>query len=128
MHFLLFLPYYFRWHYTKALRDLFLNLKNGLLFVLHFFSLALLIRTLFTPWKRLGEGYKRGFDLGAFFSTFVVNLLLRFVGFVIRFVTIILGLLTLILSFSFALILTVIWIIFPVFLAFILALAIKNFF
>ncbi len=126
MHFLMFLPYYIHWHYGRGISDLFINLKNGFLFIPRFFSLSLLVRTLSEPWKRLNEAYHKGFDPGAFFSTIILNSLLRFVGFVIRGVTLLIGTLFLFLYTVCATIFFFLWIFFPVLFLFLLALSIKN--
>jgi hypothetical protein len=128
MHFLLFLPYYFRWHYSKAISNLVLSLKEIVIFIPRFFSIPILFRTLFAPWRRLGEGYTKGFDPGAFFQTFLLNLILRIVGFVMRLLTISIALILLVLGVMLSLLVLLIWILFPVYLAFILALSIKYLF
>ena len=126
MYFLLFIPSYFRWHYSTSLKDLSNNLKNGFLFIPQFFSLSTLLRTIFSPWKRLGEEYHKGFDPSAFFSTAILNTILRIVGFVIRSVTIVISLVVLIFYTFAAITLYLVWLIFPAFLLFVLALGLKN--
>lgn len=83
---------YLTWHYTKAFADIFVVWGNFLWFVLHFFSVPVLFRTLFSPWRRLHEVYQKGFDPGAFFGTLIVNLIMRVVGVAIRIAFIIIGL------------------------------------
>lgn len=128
MNILLFLPLYLRWHYTKSLKDLYENLKSWFLFIPQFFSLPVLFKTLFSPWKRLSESYHTGFDPEAFFSTFVVNSILRVVGFFVRFLTIITAIILEVLFVIFSFGLYIFWLIFPLFLVFILALVFKNLF
>lgn len=82
---------YFRWHYSRALKDLIQIWRNCLWFIGHFFSLGILVRTLFAPWRRLDEGYKKGLEPGAWLETLIVNLLMRAVGFLIRAVFISVG-------------------------------------
>jgi len=93
MGFATLLPVYFLWHYTTALRDLIGLWGNFLWFVLNFFSVGLLARTLFSPWRRLKE-YKRsrGLDLGEALGNAAVNLIMRLVGVFVRAATIIAGL------------------------------------
>lgn len=83
---------YVKWHYGRGLRELFGVVGNFLWFITHFFSFKLLIKTLFTPWKRLGENYEGGFNLEAFASVFVVNTLMRVVGFCTRVIILSIGL------------------------------------
>ena len=82
---------YVKWHYGKGLRELLGVSRNFLWFVAHFFSFRLLSKTLFIPWKRLGESYEGGLDLGKYASTFIVNSLMRAVGLVTRSVVLIIG-------------------------------------
>lgn len=126
MHFLLFIPYYAHWHYTRGALDLISNLKNIVRFVFGFFSISILLRTIFTPWERMGESYKKGFDLESWMETFVLNTLMRFVGFVIRFITIILGLLVFAVSIILSLIIFISWILMPFLLLFILGIGVAK--
>lgn len=128
MHLFLFLPYYARWHYSRGFRDLFRNWIFIVSFVFSFFSISFLIKSLFAPWQRLNENYKKGFDPEAFFSTLLVNGIMRVVGFLTRFVVIILGLISTALSFFGGLLVLFLWAIFPLLIAFLLALCIKEFF
>jgi hypothetical protein len=82
---------YFIWHYTTALKELFGLCRNFLWFVCHFFSINVLGKTLFSPWQRMDEPYKKGFSISAFFETFIVNTLMRIVGFFIRALVILAG-------------------------------------
>lgn len=82
---------YFFWHYTRALAELLGICRNLLWFVYHFFSLGVLGKTLFSPWQKLDEPYKKGFRPSAFFETFVINIVMRIVGFLVRSFVIIFG-------------------------------------
>jgi len=126
MHFLLFIPYYVRWHYTRGVADIISNLKNILYFIFHFFSIPVLVKTLLKPWERMGESYKKGFDLESWMETFVLNSLMRIVGFVIRIITIILGIIVTIISFLFSIFIFMLWILMPIFLLFILGIGIAK--
>lgn len=75
---------YFGWHYSQALVAWWRIYGNGLWFLFHFFSVALLFRTLFSPWRRLAESYPGRFAPESIAETLVVNLLMRLVGFTIR--------------------------------------------
>lgn len=66
---------------------------NFFWFVINFFSIYVIINTFFDPWKRMGEGYPTGLDIFGWFSTVIVNSLMRFVGVMVR---------TVILAISFA--------------------------
>ena len=104
---------YIKWHYGQGLKEFFGVMGNFLWFIAHFFSFKLLLRTLFTPWKRLGENYEGGFDLGAFASSVIVNGLMRAVGFVTKIIVLSVGVISYVLVLVFAFFLFLIWILAP---------------
>jgi hypothetical protein len=104
---------YIKWHYGQGLRELFGVAGNFLWFVSHFFSFKLLLKTLFAPWKRLGETYGGGFDLSAFASAIIINSLMRAVGFVSRTLVLLVGLLSYLLVLVFSFFIFIIWILAP---------------
>ena len=88
---------YIKWHYGKALFSTFKLWKNLLLFLVQFFSLKSLFTNFFTPWKRLTDNYPAKFDLDSetlqkYFSTFIVNTIMRFFGMILRTFAITIGL------------------------------------
>ena len=108
------IPQYILWHYTLGLRSTAAFGTNLLRFLFAFFSLSLLIRTLFSPWRRLGEDYTKGLRPGAWFETFVINTLMRLVGFLIRLGLIFAGVVTLLLGVILFLSLVIGWLLAPV--------------
>ena len=104
---------YIKWHYGQGLKEFFGVTRNFLWFVVHFFSFKLLLKTLFAPWKRLGENYEGVFDCGAFASTMIVNGLMRAVGFVTKIIVLSVGIVSYILVLVFAFFLFLIWILAP---------------
>lgn len=104
---------YFVWHYSLALADLWHLTGNFCWFFYHFFSIPIVVRTLFAPWRRLGERYRRQLDPGALLGTFIVNTLMRLVGLVIRTVFLVVGLLVLFLTVIFSLMLFAVWLTLP---------------
>lgn len=86
---------YAQWHYTDALLLYIRILKNFWWFVVTYFSLPLLFKTLFVPYKRLTE-ISDG-TVGSWLEASVMNTLSRFVGFLVRLCLLIMGFLTLIL-------------------------------
>lgn len=85
------LTLWFVWHFYEVPRFLFLIWKNYISFSSDFFSVTLLIKTLFSPWRRYNWKYPRGFDAGAFFNTLISNIFSRIIGLIVRIVLIILG-------------------------------------
>ncbi len=126
MHFLLFIPYYAKWHYGRGITELVFNLKNLVIFVFNFFSIPVLLRTLVSPWERMGESYKKGFDLESWAETFVLNSIMRFVGLLIRTITIFLGLILSSISFLLAILVFLSWILMPFLLLFFLGIGIAK--
>ena len=107
---------YTRWHYGRAYRDMFAVWMNLLWFIFNFFSIFMLLGTLFQPWKRMGEGYSKGFDPAGWAETFIVNTLMRIVGAGARLTLILFGLLLAALLFFAGVIFFIVWTIMPVFL------------
>jgi hypothetical protein len=105
---------YFAWHYSTALKDYLRIWGNYLWFITRLFSMETLVRTLFSPWRRLGDPYPDHFDLELFLSSLVVNTLMRAVGFVFRILTLLVGLLCFIVLFIMGIVGFFLWIALPV--------------
>src|SRR3989338_4173067 len=104
---------YLGWHYTLALRDLIGLARNFLAFVAHFFSLTILVKTFFSPWRRLDENYQKGFNPGAWLQTFILNTLMRLFGVFCRFWLILVGGLIWLVTFGLAILAFLVWLILP---------------
>ncbi len=113
MYSLYLIPFYAKWHYTEGLRDLYRNWKSFVLFVIHFFSLRLLFLTWLSPFGRLNEEYKKGFDLEGFLETLIVNTMMRLVGFVLRTFVIVSGLVSLVAVVLLGPVLFILWVFTP---------------
>ena len=109
---------YLSWHFLEVPRNIFLGWKNFLKFGLNYFSLPLLIKTLFSPWRRYSWAYPRGFDIGKYFEVFISNLISRILGAIMRFFLIILGILAEVFIIFAGLIILFIWLALPIFLIF----------
>ncbi len=103
---------YFIWHYTKAFKDIGVLWLNFMWFVLHFFSIPLLLRTLLSPWRRISAGHKKG-DLEDWAQAIAFNLMSRVVGFLIRIVLIIVGLTVLTILFFSIVVFLIFWVSLP---------------
>lgn len=79
MHSTLFFRY-LKWHFVDAPGDILKGWGNILWFNLHFFSVPLLLRTYFAPWRRITWSYGKGFDIGRYLNVFFSNLISRILG------------------------------------------------
>ena len=83
-----------QWHFAEVPQFLFGVWKNYLYFGANYFSIPLLLSTLFSPWRRYRWRYPKGFDLGGYLSTFISNIFSRFVGAFCRIILIFFGIIT----------------------------------
>lgn len=90
--------------------------RNFILFVANYFSIVLLFKTLFNPWKRISESYGRGFDIGKFFSALTLNVLSRSIGFIMRSAAIFMGVLAEIFVLIFGAAFLILWFFLPLIL------------
>lgn len=128
MEALSFVPQYTKWHYTRGIREYIHNWMNVLWFIVQFFSFAVLIKTLLSPWERMSERYRGGLNLEAIASTFIINILMRGLGFVIRVIVLLVGFAFLVLSMIVGLLLGIAWLLFPLILFFLFALSFQYLF
>jgi hypothetical protein len=112
VRFLTIFPSYLIWHYGGAFKDYRRVSMNLLWFISNFFSIELLVGTLFSPWKRLAKDEYGGGDSN-FFTNFIVNVLMRISGFLIRSVTIVIGSIALLLTAIFLALGFIFWLLLP---------------
>jgi hypothetical protein len=105
--------FYILWHYTKAWQDLFRIIGNYLWFVGNYFSLGLLSRTLFSPWRRLAIVGGKGTP-DSWFGAILINTFMRGVGFIARSFTIIAGSVVLFSCLVFSSVLLFVWLLLPI--------------
>lgn len=79
------------WHFYEAPAFLFSVWKNYLLFVLDYFSMPLLLSTLFSPWRKTAWSYSRKFVIGEYLGNIITNTFSRILGAILRLVLIIAG-------------------------------------
>jgi hypothetical protein len=104
---------YLTWHYSQALIDTVIISLNFLWFILHFFSIPLHVRTLFSPWRRMKDQHHKGESVEDFFATLVFNFASRLVGMIARLVIIALGTALLLGAAVCALAWFALWLVFP---------------
>ncbi len=106
--------HYILWHYSRGFTDVFTGWRNILWFVWNYFSIGLLLRSLFSPWRALSEEKRgTGFDLAEYLSNLLINTIMRAVGFFIRLIFIVIGLIAWVIVFLTFPILIVFWVSLP---------------
>ncbi len=85
------------WYYSRAILDLIAVWFNFMWFITNFFSIPLLIGTLFSPWKRMTDDEKPK-SVEAFMEAFVMNVTSRIFGACIRIVIVAVGLIALVIG------------------------------
>lgn len=114
MKFFMIAPYYLNWHYTQGLSDLLKNLWNFIVFEFHFFSIKELLLTLLAPFQRVKENYgNNAIDFQRILSAFLVNLIMRAVGFVVRSFILFIGGICLVISLLLIPVLILMWLVLP---------------
>ena len=81
------------WQFLEMPGNILKAWRNFLKFNLNYFSIHLLLKTFFSPWRRYGMAYGKGFDIGRYFSVFFSNLIFRLLGATLRIFLILVGLL-----------------------------------
>jgi hypothetical protein len=84
---------YLSWQFFDVPGNILKAWKNFLKFNLNYFSVPLLLKSFFSPWRRYKVSYGRGFDIGKYLETLISNLIFRFLGLMMRSFLIIFGLL-----------------------------------
>ncbi|NCS99352.1 hypothetical protein GW764_04165 [Candidatus Parcubacteria bacterium] len=121
-------PHYLAWHYTIALKDFFSIWGNIIWFLYNFFSIEVLFKTFFSPFKRLTERKKDLLDIGGFFETLLINTLMRIIGMVLRTIIIISGLVSLAVSFFIGLVSFFLWLALPFIIIFMMIVSLMGLF
>jgi hypothetical protein len=83
---------YIKWHFLDAPKQILEGLKNIIWFGWNYFSIGLLLRTLFAPWRRIQWSQEKGFHPGSFLYTLASNLISRILGAIVRSFLIFIGL------------------------------------
>lgn len=83
---------FFTWYFHHSLPQMFQILGNFLQFILDYFSVTELSRSLFAPWKKQAPTQTRGFSLQKVIYNLSFGLISRTLGAVVRGLTILIGL------------------------------------
>ncbi len=104
---------YFQWHFIDGPRAIWKGWKDCLRFNLDYWSVPLLLKTLFSHWRRYRSSYGRGFDPGRWFNAFIFNAMSRMLGALARSILIFVGLITEFFVFCAGVAVFLIWILLP---------------
>ena len=104
------------WHFSDMPKNLLRVWRNYFLFASNYFSIPLLLKTLFSPWHRYKWKYPRGFQLWEYLETFLSNLIARIIGAIVRIILILIGIVALIFVFILGAIIFFSWLVLPVLL------------
>lgn len=116
---ILLLGEYFVWHYGKSLRDFLAFWGNLLWFEFHFFSIRLLVGTLFAPYKRFHQQYDwTHLELATLGQDILLNLFMRLLGMVLRLAVLAAGIVLEIVLLATGVICFVLWLLIPVIIPF----------
>lgn len=107
---------YIWWHFIEAPKSILKGWGNYLRFGLNYFSVGLLLKTLFSPWRNYRWFYPKAFDLGKYAEVAFSNLISRVLGFIPRSILIIIGIISEIFILVFGFFVLVTWLVLPVFL------------
>jgi len=92
--------------------------RNFLLFNLNYFSIPLLLKTFFSPWRKYRWSYGKGFDVKRYLEAFFSNLISRILGAILRSFLIFIGLLAEIFIIFAGAIIFLSWLVLPALLIF----------
>jgi len=109
---------FWSWYYSTATKGILRGWRNSIIFVREYYSISLLLRTLFSPWRRDITKYRRGFSVKNFLETLSFNLISRSLGFSIRLFTIVIGLISFLGVIIIGAIIFITWLILPIILLF----------
>lgn len=107
---------YLIWHFYEVPGSILKAWRNFLRFNLNYFSIPLLIRTLFSYWRRYSMAYGKRLDFGRYFEAFVFNMMSRGIGAILRIFLILIGLLVEFFLFFLGAIIFLIWLFLPLLL------------
>ncbi len=83
---------YIQWHFLKMPKEILRIWKNYFRFYSYFFSIPLLLKTYFAPWRKYSWSYGRGLNLKRYAEAFVSNSFSRIIGALMRTFLILIGL------------------------------------
>lgn len=110
----------FVWYYYDMLKEILKGWRNFLLFNFNYFSLFILLKTLFSPWRRYHYSYKGGFGFKKYLNVLTFNMMSRVIGAVLRIFLILFGFLAELFIFLAGVFVFLFWVFLPFILLFLL--------
>lgn len=113
------------WHYYEAPKFLLGVWKNFIQFSIDYFSTPLLLKTLFSPWRRYRWSFPRGFDVAGYANVIISNIFSRLLGAICRIFLIVIGVIIQILTVILGAVVLISWILLPIIMIFLLLFSLK---
>lgn len=105
---------FINWYFIEMPVKMFKYITEYIAVISYMFSFIFLLKTLLYPWKNQLYAYpKKGFDIQLIIQVFTSNMFARIIGAIIRMTTIFTGILVLITFSMTALLIVLIWFLFP---------------
>lgn len=105
-----------QWQFFDVPKGILKGGGNFLRFNLNYWSVPLLFKTLFSPWRRYRYSYGKRFDPKRYFEVFIFNMMSRTIGAVLRIFLILVGILAEIFIIFAGALIFLAWLILPVLL------------
>lgn len=100
------------WWYTDGWQRRVLWAKNKLISSYDYFSIDLLARTLFSPWRQISAGKVQG-PIGVQLRAWLDNLISRIIGGIVRTIMMVIGVITILITAVVCVIAIVVWALIP---------------
>ena len=105
---------YIVWHYGRGTSDVITIWKNLLWFIYNFFSIPQLVGNLFSPWRAISDRRThKDINISEIASVFIINTIMRIVGFLIRSIFLIVGVVAGVMLFVIGILAFLSWLILP---------------
>ena len=101
------------WWYSGGLLDRFQRVRERVSSTIDYFSIDLLLRTLFAPFRQISAGRVDG-PIGVKWHAFIDRLVSRCIGGIVRTGTILFGMVAIVLSIIIGLVMILLWLLVPV--------------
>ena len=75
---------YLEWYFVDRTLRILKLWKSSILSYFNYFSISILIKTFFSPWKGISEGYGKGIDFKRYIEAFTLNTMSRIIGMITR--------------------------------------------